>query len=287
MKKENHLLITKASGESAPFSEAKLRNSMKRAGAKKEQIDHIINEIRKQLYPGVTTKKIYGIAFSLLRGSSRPVAAKYHLKKAIMELGPSGYPFEKFIAEILKHQGYQTRIGEIVKGKCVNHEIDVIAEQGEHHFMVECKYHNLPGTTCNVKIPLYVQARFKDVEAEWKHLPGHSTKFHQGWLVTNTSFTKDAIQYGNCAALKLIGWNYPKENSLRKQIDTLELYPITCLTSLTKPEKKQLLDKKIVMCQEIHQNVNLIRSAGVPMSRLNTVMDEAFQLCRHLITEKK
>lgn len=286
MTRKNQIHITKASGESAPFSEAKLRSSMNRVGAKKEQIDYIINEITKQLYPGITTKKIYGIAFSLLKGCSRSVAAKYHLKKAIMELGPSGYPFEKFIGEILRHQGYQTRIGEIVKGKCVNHEIDVIAEKGEHHFMVECKYHNLPGTVSNVKIPLYVQARFKDVEAEWLLLPGHGTKFHQGWVVTNTSFTHDAIQYGSCAGLKLIGWNYPKDNSLRKQIDTLELYPVTCLTSLTKAEKQRLLDKKIVMCQEIYQSISLLREIGVKPSRVNIVMEEAFQLCRHLIEKK-
>jgi hypothetical protein len=287
MDNEKDILIKKASGESAPFSETKLRRSMKRAGAKKDQIDNIINEIRSQLYPGIPTRKIYGIAFRLLRGSSRPAAAKYHLKKAIMELGPSGFPFEKYVAEILRQQGYKVQVGEIVNGKCVSHEIDVIAEKGEHHFMVECKYHNLPGTTCNVKIPLYVQARFKDVEAEWKLLPHHETKFHQGWLVTNTSFTKDAIQYGNCAGLKLIGWNYPKDNSLAKQIDELELYPVTCLTSLTKSEKQFLLDKKIVLCQEIYQNVNLIREAGVPTSRINMVMDEAFQLCKHLVTAKK
>lgn len=282
MKKQDQLFVTKASGESAPFSEQKLRNSMTRAGATKEQIDGIVQNITTNLYPGITTKKIYGIAFSHLRGSSRPVAARYHLKKGLMELGPSGFPFEKFVAEILRYQGYAVQVGEIVKGKCVNHEIDVIAEKDQHHFMIECKYHNLRGTVSNVKIPLYVQARFKDVEFSWKTLPGHESKFHQGWVVTNTSFTHDAIQYGTCAGLKLLGWNYPKDNSLRNLIDRLGLYPVTCLTSLTKAEKQSLLSKNIVLCREISSNETILLNVGIKQPRIKQIIEEAFLLCHDI-----
>jgi len=285
MKKKRPFYVTKASGDSAEFSELKLRNSMKRAGASKDQINEILEKVSECLYQNIPTRKIYAIAFGLLRKSSRHVAAKYHLKKAIMDLGPSGFPFEKYIGEILRYQGYQVKVGETVKGKCVNHEIDVIAEKDQMHFMIECKYHNLPGTVSNVKIPLYIQARFKDVEAMWLELPEHKTKFHQGWVVTNTSFTHDAIQYGNCAGLKLLGWNYPKENNLRSQIDKLELYPITCMTSLTQTEKQHLLDKKIVLCSEIYRNSNLLIEAGIKPAKINTVLEEAFQLCKNLISK--
>jgi hypothetical protein len=287
MKNRRPLFVTKASGESATFSESKLKNSMKRAGASKDQINEIIAKVSQCLYQDIPTKKIYGIAFSLLRKSARHVAAKYHLKKAIMELGPSGFPFEKYVGEILRYQGYEVRIGETVKGKCVSHEIDVIAEKDQKYFMIECKYHNLPGTVCNVKIPLYIQARFKDVESSWLELPGHEAKFHQGWVVTNTSFTHDAIQYGNCAGLKLLGWNYPGENNLRSQIDKLELYPITCLTSLTQVEKQHLLDKKIVLCREVYKNSNLLLEAGVKPAKVNTVLEEAFQLCKNIINRER
>ena len=129
----------------------------------------------------------------------------------------------------------------------MRHEIDVIAEKENNHIMIECKYHNLPGTICDVKIPLYINSRFKDVEASWIQLPGHDKKFHQGWVVTNTRFTQDAIQYGTCAGLKLIGWDYPNGEGIRSKIDTLGLYPITCLTKLSKFEKQQLLEKRIVL----------------------------------------
>lgn len=281
MKKE--VLVTKASGEMVKFSETKLRSSMQRTGATNEQINRIIDEISDKLYAGISTKKIYRMAFNLLRESSKYLAARYHLKRAIMELGPSGYPFEKFVAAILHQQGYRIEVGQIVQGKCVKHEIDVIAEMDHHHFMIECKYHNQPGIFCDVKIPLYIQARFKDVEAEWKKLPGHANKFHQGWVVTNTKFSPDAIQYGNCAGLKLLGWDYPVKGSLKDLIDSLHLYPVTCLTSLTRLEKQQLLNRKIVLCKEVCDNKKHLEDIGLNSIRIKKIIEEGSQLCKYNI----
>lgn len=277
----NELLITKASGQTAPFSETKLRASLQRAGASAVQVDDIIALIAPKLYPGITTKKIYKMAFSLLKQGSRHIAAKYHLKQAIMELGPSGYPFEQFIGEILKFQGYKTKVGEIVEGKCVKHEIDVIAQINRTQLMIECKYHNQPGIFCDVKIPLYIQARFKDVESTWLKTTGTQISY-QGCVVTNTRFSSDAIQYGTCAGLKLIGWDYPAKGSLKDQIDTLGLYPVTCLTSLTKQEKQLLLERNIVLCKDIYRKPELLEQIGVKPSRTDVVMQETHLLCSHL-----
>ncbi|MBA2614095.1 MAG: ATPase [Bacteroidetes bacterium] len=280
------MFITKASGEKSLFSEKKLSSSLQRAGATEDQINSIIAEISSQLFEGMTTKNIYRLAFKRLRENSRPLAARYNLKQAIMELGPSGFPFEKYVSKILNHQGYKTKIGEIVKGKCVSHEIDVIAEKENNFFMIECKYHNLPGIFCDVKIPLYIESRFRDVEAEWMKLPGHDLKTHQGWVVTNTRFSTDALQYGICAGLNLLGWDYPINAGLRDQIDSLGLYPITCLTSLTKVEKQRLLDKGIILCKEIYNEEKILVASGVKPSRILTVMKEAQQLCKDLILKK-
>ena len=264
--------ITKASGEQVSFNADKLRHSLHRSGADENTISEIIREVQKNLYDNISTKKIYQLAFGLLKKQSRHLAGKYKLKQAIMELGPSGFPFEKYLAEILKHQGYTVKVGEIVKGHCVNHEIDVIAEKGNHHFMIECKFRNLPGTNCDVKIPLYIQARFKDVEQQWKKIPGHETKSHQGWVVTNTKFTGDAIQYGLCAGLHLLGWDFPNGNSLREQIDASGLYPLTCLTTLTMHEKQLLLDKKIVLCKELCNKPPLLSIANIPAQRKKAII---------------
>jgi len=280
MKQE--LLITKASGETAKFSESKLRNSLHHSGATNEQINNVVEEISDKLYPGISTKNIYKMAYKLLRGSSRPLAAKYNLKHAIMELGPSGFPFEKYVGEILRYQGYKVKVGEFVQGQCVQHEVDVIATVDHLQLMIECKYHNLPGTICDVKIPLYIHSRFKDIEAQWLRSSINKAISYQGWVVTNTRFSDDAIQYGICAGLKLIGWDYPAKGSLKNMIDTLGLYPITCLSSLTNHEKKILLAKRIVLCLELSNNQFLLEQMRISPARIETVMQEARQLCEHL-----
>jgi len=274
--------ITKASGKRAEFSEKKLRNSLQRTGATEDQIDGVISEIAKQLYEGISTKRIHELAFDLLKENAGHLAAKYHLKQAIMELGPSGYPFEKYIGEILRCQGYGVKIGVTIKGQCVQHEIDVLAQLGQLQVMIECKYHNLPGIVCDVKIPLYIQSRFKDLEAQWKKFPEQGINQYQGWVVTNTRFSNDAMQYGLCVGLKLIGWDSPGKGSLKDQIDSLGLYPITCLTSLTKEEKQNLLDKKIVLCQELYYNPKILEQTGVNPSRVAIALEETQQLCKQL-----
>lgn len=246
--------ITKASGHKVPFKSGKLKQSLLRSGANARQANEIVSEVTEKLVEGISTREIYKTAFRLLRNVSRPTAARYKLKQAIMELGPSGFPFEQFLAEILKHKGYKTQVGVIVKGHCVNHEIDVIAEKDKHHFMIECKFHNRQGNICDVKIPLYIQSRFLDVEKSWKQLDGHAEKFHQGWVVTNTRFSEDATQYGRCMNMNLVGWDYPKNNGLKDWIDVSGLHPVTSLTTLSAKEKQALLDKKIVLCRSLHQN---------------------------------
>ncbi|MCY7410783.1 MAG: restriction endonuclease [Chitinophagales bacterium] len=273
-------IITKASGEKGTFSYQKLHHSLERSGAIEETIIDVINEVESLLYEGIPTKKIYQIAFGLLKESTIPFAAKYKLKQAIMELCPSGFPFEKYIGEILKYQGFKVKVGEIINGHCVNHVIDVIAEKDEKHFMIECKHHNTSGYTCDVKTPLYIQACFKDVEKQWMQLPGHKTKFHQGWVVTNTKFSDDAIQYGLCAGLHLVGWGFPDKESLREQIDDSGLYPITCLTTLTQREKQLLLKSKIVLWKELCNNSKLLVIAKIPGQRINLIMNEAHALCK-------
>ena len=277
--------ITKASGERVPFSSDQLRGSLERSGTSPELAGKIISEVEQELYEGIPTKKIYRKAFAMLRKASKPYAAKYKLKQAIMELGPSGYPFEKYVAEILKYQGFSTQVDVVVKGHCVNHEIDVLAEKENKYFMVECKYHNTTGIICDVKIPLYIQARFKDVEQEWISLPDHQGKEHVGWVVTNTRFSEDAIQYGRCVGLNLIGWDFPKKGGLREQIDNSRLYPITCLNTLTKTEKQRLLDNKIVLCKELAGNTQLLQSIGIRVDRMDIILKEVNTLCSQ--TSKK
>ncbi|MBN8670005.1 MAG: restriction endonuclease [Chitinophagales bacterium] len=279
--KHKHFRVTKASGNKATFSVDQLRHSLLRSGADNQRVESIIDKIIRESYEGIPTKLIYRKAYSLLKGLPNAEASRYKLKNAILELGPTGFPFEQFIGRLLKHMGYEVKVGQVVKGHCVTHEVDVIAQKDQEHFMIECKFHNQKGFNCDVKIPLYISARFWDIEKNWKKLNGHENKIHQAWLVTNTRFSDDAISYGLCSGLKLIGWDFPKGNSLKDLIDRNGLHPITSLSTLTKFEKQTLLDNDIVLCSELKNAMSLLSKIVSSEERVKKIDTE----CHHLCTE--
>jgi hypothetical protein len=275
---EEHIEVIKSSGEKVKFSLEKLRASLNRSGADKKAVNQIIDKVRDELYQGISTKEIYNRAFALLKKKKSYFASKYKLKKAIYELGPTGFPFENFIATIFKYSGYNTEIGKILQGKCVTHEIDVVANKNGSTTIVECKFHNEEGRNCNVKVPLYIAARFKDVKDYWDSKP-HKTELNSGWVVTNTRFTEDALQYGKCIGLKLLSWDYPKEDALKDIIDRLGLYPITVSTLLTNREKQFLLTRDIVLCRDLIGDSFYLDHLGVSDTRKERILNEINQLC--------
>ncbi|MBJ7882568.1 restriction endonuclease [Gelidibacter salicanalis] len=274
------VLIKKYSGEYQAFDVNKLINSLRRSQADEDIVQDIARMVQEQIEEGMTTKKIYQLAFKMLKGKSRVSASKYKLKKALMELGPTGYPFEKLVGKLFTHEGYITKVGVIVQGNCVQHEVDVIAQKDNNHYMIECKYHSDQGRFCNVKIPLYIHSRFLDVEKQWEHQQDHESKLHKGGVYTNTRFTTDAIQYGKCVGMLMTSWDYPMGNGLKNRIDKLGLHPITALTTLTKAEKTKLLDKGIVLCKELYENPTLLEQMEIDKKRHKKILEDSEALCK-------
>ena len=276
---KNEIDIIKESGKKVKFSLNKLRTSLKRTGADNRIIKQIIDKVRDELYQDISTKEIYNRAFSLLRKEKSHLASKYKLKKAIYELGPTGFPFERFISSILKYSGYATEVGKVVQGQCVTHEIDVLAHKNNTSTIIECKFHSQQGLKCNVKVPLYINSRYQDVKAHWELNSKKYTSLTQGWVVTNTRFTKDALQYGNCCGLYLLSWDYPKDNGLKDRIDRLGLYPITVSTLLTNREKQFLLSRDIILCRELVGDSFYLDHLGISVIRKEKILNEIKLLC--------
>ncbi|GAA4810299.1 restriction endonuclease [Litoribaculum gwangyangense] len=271
--------IIKSSGEKAKFSLDKLKASLNRIGADKQTINQIIHKVRDELYQGISTKEIYNRAFALLKKKKSYLASKYKLKKAIYELGPTGFPFERFIGAILKYSGYETEIGKTLFGQCVTHEIDVIAHKNGETSVIECKFHSEEGLNCNVKIPLYIHSRYNDVKTFWNSNPKNGSKLTKGWVVTNTRFTEDAIKYGNCVKLYLLSWDYPKDDGLKDRIDRLGLYPITVSTLLTNREKQFLISRDVVLCRELIGDDFYLDHLGISDIRKKKILHEISMLC--------
>jgi hypothetical protein len=272
--------VTKASGETEAFDAEKLRRSLRRAGADELIIDQILEDLSSQWYEGISTKAIFKRAFKMLKRQHRPTAARYTLKQAMFDFGPSGFPFEDFFAEILKSQGYQVATRQLLPGVCVQHEVDVVAQNAEQLIWVECKYHPVAGSVSNIKIPLYIHSRFRDLEQYLAtNSPLKKGQKVEGWLVTNTRFSDDAMTYGQCAGMHLIGWNYPAKGSLREMVDKANLHPVTCLTHLTRQEKNRLLERSIVLSKTLTQPGRWAEFLHLSSERKEKVMQEARSLC--------
>jgi hypothetical protein len=272
----DNIEIVKKSGERVVFDSSKLKQSLERSGAGTEEIEYIIGQVREKIVDGMSTRKLYHIAYSLLRKQSNKVAGRYRLKKAILELGPTGFPFEKFVGELFKHQGYDVQVGVVVPGKCVTHEVDVIARKGKKQLMMECKFHSDTSRKSDVKVPMYISSRFYDVKSQWEKEYGDKIDIYQGWVVTNTRFTQDAINFGRCAGLQLMSWDYPRTGSLRDRIDASGLHPVTALQTLKKAEKQQILDMGIVLCRNLSPNI--LRDINVSERRINKAITEVREL---------
>ncbi|MBO3697120.1 restriction endonuclease [Roseivirga sp. E12] len=251
-------LIKKSSGELVPFSTEKLERSLFRSGASPELIKKITSSVLELPTINLSTKEVYKHAFQLLRKSSFQLAARYKLQKAILELGPSGYPFEEYVSHLFAFQGLDTSVGITMNGKRVTHEVDVWAKNHEVQYIVECKHHSNQNYKSDIKVILYVHSRFNDVVSQLKRRQPAELNY-RCWIVTNTKFTTDAVSYASGENIELMAWNYPSKGSLRERIDISGLYPITCLCSLTKSEKQHLLDQKIVLCKEIIDNPSLLK----------------------------
>ena len=270
------ILITKADGEQEPFDLNKLRESLLRAGVPEGQEDHVMTHVLKEIRDGMTTSAIYRHVFEYLHKSfEAPIAARYSVKRAVFDLGPSGYPFEQFVAAILRMQGYSARTGLALTGKCAPHEVDVLAEKAGHKIGIEVKFHNTPGVKTDLKDALSVHARFEDLKAA----PEETSRVDEGWLVTNTRFTRNAIRYGRCAGLTMVGWDYPRGHGILSLIAEMGIHPVTCLTTLSQNEKRHLLDKNIVLCKTIREDHALLGSMGISGQHAKDVLGEANQLC--------
>lgn len=272
---EKHVKIRKNTGELVDFDEEKLKNSLRRSGAKEKEINRVLHHILKILFDGITTKKIYQTAYQVLHKQSHHAAGRFRLKKAICQMGPSGYPFEKFIAKLLEFEGYSVETGKIVEGRCVSHEVDVIARKKGKIIMSECKFHGTDRVKSDVKVSLYVRSRFTDIKEKLFQNPDNRQLIFEPLLITNTRFTLDAEQYGECSGLKIVSWNYPQGNSLKDWIDRSGFHPLTSLKSLRIKEKRILLGKDIVLCREIVNSPEVLDSLSVSQRRKNNILKEA------------
>lgn len=271
--------ITKADGTTEFFKIEKLRRSLRRAGAGPEEINEIVKTIDNSLYDGIQTQEIYRDAFSQLRNSRPPAAARYSLRRALFNLGPTGFPFEVFLARLFQIDGYSTKTGTIIQGKCAPHEIDIAAFKKDHSFVGEAKFHARPGVKSDLQVAMYSYARLLDLR-EAKICHEDICGITEFWLITNTKFTTTAQEYGHCVGLKMLSWDYPKQNNLHDRIQRAGIYPITVLQNISAAQAEILIARGVILCQDIINNEHLLRQLHLTAKKHEALMQEIREIIK-------
>jgi hypothetical protein len=265
--------IVKADGRIEPFSPERLEQSLRRAGAAPFAAAEIAARVARSVAPGVSSKEIYRKAFTLLRQHARPVAARYALRRALLELGPTGHPFEDFVSHLFIREGWSVETRKLIAGRCVTHETDLYAARGGEFLAAELKYHNDPGYKSDLKTALYVKSRFDDIFACDPAL--QICPIDRGVLITNTKFTSEAIKYAECAGVELLGWSYPVNAGLFERMSAAKVYPVTALTSLEGREKRALIAAGVIAVDQMPERRDALRALHIEPARIGRIIAEA------------
>ena len=271
--------VVKADGRVERFKPEKITRTLRRARASRKVSERIIKEIKTRVYDGITTKEILKLVKSLLRKEEARAAMRYDLKGAMMRLGPAGFPFETFVAKVLEHYGYKTRLRSILQGRCVRHEVDIIAEKASEErikrYLIECKYYNSSGNFISLKDALYTYARFLDLN-EASEL-GKGKRFDGVWLACNTRASYGARRYANCRGMRLLGWLHPRGQGLERLVEEKKLYPVTILPSVDRKALGNLSNAGLMLVRDllIHDFDILREKSGLSKEKIRKIIKEA------------
>lgn len=271
--------IEKGDGEKELFNEEKLINSLKKNNVSDKDIHKILLEVNETIHPNISSNQIFKTAYSVLKEIKKDAAIRYSLRRSVLDMGPTGFPFEILLGKVFQKKGYNVQIGHTLQGSCIDHEIDVMAYNKTELIFVEAKFHNDLRTKSDTKTALYVKARYDDLKSLKFNIESKDLKPTDMFIVTNTKFTHNAIKYANCVGLKLVSWNYPEQGNLYSMIEDYNIFPVTVLDSLTQKQKKFLISKKIVDCIELKENIQELKNFNFSEKKINQVLQEVETVC--------
>ena len=272
--------VLKNAGEYENFNREKLRDSLLRSSASLVTTNDVIKKIESNLVEGMSTSQIYSLAFSYLNKKEKRTAMRYSVKRSVLDLGPTGFPFEKYVAKIFDSKGFKTMVGITLPGKCIEHEVDVIAYDKNELILMEVKFHNSISIKTDTKVALYVKARWDDLKGiDVKLENGLKEKPTRGILTTNTDFTQSAIDYGKCSHLEMISWNYPHRGNLFDLIRDTGQHPVTVINDLSKHHKEKLIEMGYITANQVLENPNVLLEIGMNKNRKSRILEDIKDVC--------
>ncbi len=244
--------IIKADGRKEPFSREKVIATCLMAGTSQNLAEEICDKIERENIR--TTEDIYKKIITILDPDTE-THIFFRLREAIAALGPKN--FEIYVKELLEAEGYECKWNSIIKGSCVEHQVDLIAKK-EYQMLVEIKQHVNPHRFCGLDVLLQVQARLEDINAGFVEKKNNSD-FKGAWIITNTKFSEHAKMYAKGKGIKITGWGNDLENMIKKN----NIIPVTVMNM--KPEDlNKLFEQNIVTLKQLYNIRNT--KAGVAES---------------------
>jgi hypothetical protein len=269
------VFVTKADGTRQLFDREKVVKTCLRMGASRKIADDVAEKVEDRLYDGISTSKILQITFRLLRRYKPTIQHLLDLRKGL-SLMDSKPEFEKFVQVLLAHTGFEVTPNMLVKGRCVEHEVDAIAKKDGLTYFVEAKHHVSYHTPTGLDESRIARAILEDV-TEGFELGKSDLKIDRAMIVTNTRYSEHARRYGKCRNILQIGWSSPPNFSLQNMIEEKNLYPLSCLRGLKSETKTKLVNSEIVLMKQLFEEKpsTLARRTGVQKETLQQIIEKA------------
>jgi len=243
------VFVTKADGSTQLFDKAKVVKTCLRIGADRQIAVQIADEVDSLVYDGIPTHKVLQITLKLLREHKPTIRHFLDLKKGLSVMN-SKPEFEKFVQILLIHHGFEVGPSQIIKGKCIGHEVDAVAKKDGVAYFVEAKHHSNYHTPTGLDESRIARAVLEDAAEGF--LRGKSNlKIDRAMIVTNTRYSEHAKRYGKCRNILQIGWSSPKELSLQNMIEEKKVYPISCIRGLSNQTRIKLVNSGVVLIKQL------------------------------------
>lgn len=269
------ILVAKADGSKQLFEKGKIISTCLKMGANMETADAIARKIENKVYDGIQSRKIFTMISRELGRYMPTVRHLTDLRRALSLMKPKP-DFEKFIQLVFIEHGYEVTPNPIIRGKCVEHELDAMARKNGKTLIIEVKHHYNRHILTGLDVTRIARAIFEDI-SEGYTLGLNSVNPERALVVSNTKFSDHANRYAQCRGIENLGWNTPTGRGLEKMIEDKQLFPLTYLRNLDPMVRNRIMGHGIILLKQL-VSCDLDELSGkmrIPKNRLASTFEIA------------
>ncbi len=246
-------------------------------GASLQIAIQVAERIEKRVYEGMPTKQILQLIFRFLQRDKPGYGHLFDLRKGL-SLMASKPEFEMFVQLLLSNHGFEVTPNTILRGRCVEHEVDAIARKNGVTYFVEAKHHFSYHALTGLDESRIARALLEDVSEGFK-LGTVDFQVDKAMIVTNTRYSEHAIRYGKCRDIAQIGWNYPAQRGLEDLIEEKKLLPLSCIRGLSSDDRFRLVNSGLVLIKQVisEDPRELAKETGIPRSNTEDIFEKVRQ----------